>query len=772
MSSKRKTVRRALLTLLLASLLAQLLPAAAFAYGADDQTLIITHINTSPSTEGSAIIVSGSNAKTVGEKGSFEWWCLYIFDWDAEQNCFVLTEKDTAAGAGKDKSAMKIPQYGFAYGICEGNDYSSSGGINYLTERVQNSYRYASTLEIGTKAYLYGTSLYAGAIKTNGKNWYDPEFVSESYIKIGSPDAGKTAYDPVASWGEVAQQRILTTETVNSSHYAAGDCLLFTPDNGLVVGEDYSWWSSLVFAWDAGQKCYVCVATDLNSGTGNYKRPVLPRNGFVIMDCSSASKDAVQSCSVGTKAWLYENPDMEGRHIVCLNLPEDGMDLVLLGDVKDVNDPQLATPVITSPATDEVAGTKGITIRWDAVPGAEEYTFALSCSTPNPFNSFVVQPTEQSATAYTVQADMLKVGFVYTAVVYANGTGEKAASVPAYVRFFCVSEESLTSSLRNKTIVAFGDSLTARSGWVNMLGAKIGTEVINSGVGGDTTIDGKKRFQRDVLDKNPDITLICFGMNDQAQQTSGRPLVSLETYAENLTYFAAEVKKAGSDVVFICPHDVYAASGYYTPSGGLNYAYGNMESFCKAMRQVAIDTGSDLIDIYAETLDEDMSKFLNPGDGIHQSTYGHEQWTEYVCDYLFAKYDDKDAATVTVECKDADGSAYASYTFTGAVGSTMYIPAKPVPGKTLVGGEKLLTLTGDETVTYLYSAEPAASLGDLTGDGEINSLDYLLLKRHVLGSFVLSEEQRALADVSHDGEINSHDYLLLKRHALGTYKIG
>ena len=35
---------------------ATLLPMTAFAYGSGDGTLLITHINTSPSTEGSAII--------------------------------------------------------------------------------------------------------------------------------------------------------------------------------------------------------------------------------------------------------------------------------------------------------------------------------------------------------------------------------------------------------------------------------------------------------------------------------------------------------------------------------------------------------------------------------------------------------------------------------------------------------------------------------------------------------------------------------------------
>ena len=771
MQRTRKAVFRAFLraflpVLLLTAMLLQLFPASVSAYGKNDGTLIITHINSQNNTEGSAIILSGSNVSKVGDKGNFAWWCVYIFDWDASQNCFVLKEKNINAN-NVDKSDMKIPKHGFAYGICKGNDYSSQGGINYLNDRVNQSYDYAATLAIGTKAYLYNTHLFGGVIHTNGKNWYADDFVSDSYIKIGSPDAGKTAYDPVASWGESAAMQIKTTENVNSKHYANGDCILFTPDNGSYVGEDYSWWSSLVFAWDAAQNCYVCVAADLNRATGNNKRPVLPRNGFVIMDCGSASDPAVQACSVGTKAWLYENPDAAGKHIVNLNQPEEGKTCIRLGDASDS---QLAAPAVTSPASDRITPTN-ITVEWTAVPGATEYTFALSCSTPNSFNDLVVKPTTVKTNSYTIPANLLKVGSAYTVTVYANGANGKCASIPVYQRFFCISEESLTSSLANKTIVAFGDSLTARSGWVNMLGAYIGTEVINSGVGGDTTVNGMARFEKDVLAYEPDIALICFGMNDQAQVLSSkRPNISLETYTANLTHFVTELQKIGTDVVLICPHDAYNGSGYYVSgSYGLDYAYGNMKDFCEAMRQVAITYGCDIVDIYAETQDENMREFLNPGDGIHQSTKGHTLWTEYVRNYLFAKYDKKNAATVSVVCKDKEGKELAKYSFTAAVGSQMFVPAKAIDGLVPVEEETLLTVKGNVTVTYTYAKAGAGAMrGDMDGNGVIDVSDYAIVKRFVLGTIKLSAEEQAIADVDGSGEVDLYDYMMVKRIAMGT----
>ena len=62
-------------------------------------------------------------------------------------------------------------------------------------------------------------------------------------------------------------------------------------------------------------------------------------------------------------------------------------------------------------------------------------------------------------------------------------------------------------------------------------------------------------------------------------------------------------------------------------------------------------------------------------------------------------------------------------------------------------------------------------LGDISDNNEINATDYLLLKRFCLGTFTLTDEQKAVADVNGDGEINALDYMLVKRHVLGTYKI-
>ena len=53
--------------------------------------------------------------------------------------------------------------------------------------------------------------------------------------------------------------------------------------------------------------------------------------------------------------------------------------------------------------------------------------------------------------------------------------------------------------------------------------------------------------------------------------------------------------------------------------------------------------------------------------------------------------------------------------------------------------------------------------GDINGDGRLSTADYLLLKKGILGSRTLTEEEKKSADVNADGRINTADYLLLKK---------
>lgn len=83
--------------------------------------------------------------------------------------------------------------------------------------------------------------------------------------------------------------------------------------------------------------------------------------------------------------------------------------------------------------------------------------------------------------------------------------------------------------------------------------------------------------------------------------------------------------------------------------------------------------------------------------------------------------------------------------------------------------------TGDVVEKRQASGNPlrwtVVVLGDLTGDGKVDGVDYMYLKRSVLGTFGLSGAPLKAADVIPNGKADAIDYMYLKRHVLGTYNI-
>lgn len=61
--------------------------------------------------------------------------------------------------------------------------------------------------------------------------------------------------------------------------------------------------------------------------------------------------------------------------------------------------------------------------------------------------------------------------------------------------------------------------------------------------------------------------------------------------------------------------------------------------------------------------------------------------------------------------------------------------------------------------------------GDVNGDGVIDSKDYLLVRRIVLGTYKPTPEELWAADLDGKGKVTAANYLKIKRHILGTYTI-
>ena len=89
--------------------------------------------------------------------------------------------------------------------------------------------------------------------------------------------------------------------------------------------------------------------------------------------------------------------------------------------------------------------------------------------------------------------------------------------------------------------------------------------------------------------------------------------------------------------------------------------------------------------------------------------------------------------------------------------------------KTKAGQQELTVTFREKTTTFnvTVNAKDEPILGDISGDGKVDSTDLLLLKRHIIAGnkteWVLKEDKFTRGDMNTDGTINSTDLLLLKR---------
>lgn len=105
--------------------------------------------------------------------------------------------------------------------------------------------------------------------------------------------------------------------------------------------------------------------------------------------------------------------------------------------------------------------------------------------------------------------------------------------------------------------------------------------------------------------------------------------------------------------------------------------------------------------------------------------------------------------------------------FTGDVAVTD-ASGNVLAGNKLVGTNCRISVTADGKTSDVATV---LIMGDADGDGTVTSFDYLLVKRHFLGSYELKGLCYEAALVSGEEELNIIDYVFIKRHYFGTYKI-
>ncbi len=210
-------------------------------------------------------------------------------------------------------------------------------------------------------------------------------------------------------------------------------------------------------------------------------------------------------------------------------------------------------------------------------------------------------------------------------VIAASGAAVAATAAPA----------ADAPVLDGKTLVAFGDSLTALSSWSQLAAENLNMALVNAGIGGNTSADGLARFERDVAANDPDFVTIAFGTNDFVRLSGTQPKVSLPNFKKNIETIVDKVEALDAvPVLFTAPYvreDAYP--GDYG-QGGITAA---LDEYNAVIREVAAAKAVDLVDMRKMCADYELSEFL-VADGVHLSDVGRDAYAATLTAYLEEHY--------------------------------------------------------------------------------------------------------------------------------------
>ncbi len=221
-------------------------------------------------------------------------------------------------------------------------------------------------------------------------------------------------------------------------------------------------------------------------------------------------------------------------------------------------------------------------------------------------------------------------------------------------------------------VVVFGDSVSHgalgdneidyETVYWNLLKRKINAvrnyvpvNVINASIGGTTAADSLARMDKQVFAHNPDLLIVCFGLND----VNG----ARETYLSALETIFAKSLSLGIDTIFMTPNmlNTYVAEdtleelkGYAAVTADYQNS-GKMDSYIYGAVEVAKKMGVHVCDCYSQWKElgktQDTTKLLANRIN-HPTREMHELFAQGLFDVIFQeKVENTENASTMYEVK-------------------------------------------------------------------------------------------------------------------------
>lgn len=133
----------------------------------------------------------------------------------------------------------------------------------------------------------------------------------------------------------------------------------------------------------------------------------------------------------------------------------------------------------------------------------------------------------------------------------------------------------------------------------NLLFPNVPINIINAGISGGTAQDGLNRLSRDVLNYNPDLAIVCFGLND----CSG----DYDTYVKSLEKIFMELNENSVEVIFMTPNMMNTKISCHIKEESIKEIAqeimakqldGTLEKFLEGAKKVAKENNVVICDVY------------------------------------------------------------------------------------------------------------------------------------------------------------------------------
>ena len=169
-------------------------------------------------------------------------------------------------------------------------------------------------------------------------------------------------------------------------------------------------------------------------------------------------------------------------------------------------------------------------------------------------------------------------------------------------------------------------------------------QVINSGIGGNNTVNLLARLEQDVLVHHPDLVILMVGTNDML---NSKKMISYPEYTQNLKSIVSQIMAKGAKVLLMCPPPVDSIYLFQRHDRSLFQEVPNekMDSVSQIVQQIAKSSGSDCLNLFQKFNELNLPRHnqdlffrneMNSGkpDGVHPTPLGYRFIAESVFQFL------------------------------------------------------------------------------------------------------------------------------------------